>query len=149
VGLTSLASGTWVYLDTNVWIYALEGYAAYAPVLKGLLERIDRADLLAVTSELALAKALVKPLSENKAHLQRLYEEALQSADGLTVVPITREILVEAASLRAHHPVLKLPDAIHAATALALNCSHFLTNDRRFADVPGLTVVSLAELRSE
>jgi predicted nucleic acid-binding protein len=147
VELALLASGTRIYLDTNVWIYALEGYPAHAKILTRLLERIDQVDLLAVTSELALAEALVKPLAESKAPLQQLYEEALQSGDGLTVVPITREVLVTAARLRAQYPALKLPDAIHAATAQAFACSHFLTNDMRFGEVPNLIVVPLTELR--
>lgn len=144
--LARLASGTLIYLDTNVWIYALEGYPAYAAVLKRLLERVDQADLLAVTSELALAEALVKPISDGKVQLQQVYEEALQGGDGLTIAPITREILIAAARLRGQHPALRLPDAIHAATAQAFACSHFLTNDLRFGDVPGITIVQLSVL---
>lgn len=55
--------------------------------------------------------------------------------------------MVTAARLRAQYPALKLPDAIHAATAQAFACSHFLTNDMRFGEVPNLIVVPLTELR--
>jgi predicted nucleic acid-binding protein len=137
VALADLAAGSRLYLDTNVWVYALEGYAAYAQPLRSLLQRVDAGDLLAVTSELALGEALVKPFSEGKVELQQLYLEALQSGGGLTVAPLTRTTLIEAATLRAQRPALKLPDAIHAATAIATGCSHFLTNDRRFGDLPG------------
>lgn len=146
MALADLAAGTRVYLDTNVWVYALEGYAAYERTLRALLQRVDSGDLLAVTSELALAEVLVKPIAEGSVGLQQTYCEALQSGDGLALAPISRDVLIKAATLRAQHPVLKLPDAIHAATALATDCSHFLTNDLRFSNVPGLIVLPLTQL---
>jgi predicted nucleic acid-binding protein len=40
---------------------------------------------------------------------------------------------------------LKLPDAIHAATALSSQCTTFLTNDQRFQSVPGFQTVLLSQ----
>jgi predicted nucleic acid-binding protein len=101
VALADLAAGTRIYLDTNVWVYALEGYAAYEPKLRAHMQRVDAGDLLAVTSELALAEVLVKPISDGKVELQQLYLKALQSGDGLTLAPVSREVLIKAATLRA------------------------------------------------
>jgi predicted nucleic acid-binding protein len=69
----------------------------------------------------------------------------LRSSSTLQVVPITREVLVTAARLRAEQG-LKLPDAIHAATAQLTNCQQFLTNDTRFKNLPGLPVLLLSQL---
>lgn len=49
------------YLDANIWIYALEGYPVFIQDLNQLFQSIDQGNLSAVTSELSLAEALVKP----------------------------------------------------------------------------------------
>ncbi len=41
--------GPRVYLDTNVFIYLLEGYPGYAAVLAELFQRVDDGTLQAVT----------------------------------------------------------------------------------------------------
>jgi hypothetical protein len=73
LGVTNLLAGSCVYLDTNVWIYALEGFPAYVDTLQRLFARIDSGELRAVTSELTLAEALVKPLSFDNAELVQMY----------------------------------------------------------------------------
>jgi len=60
-------------------------------------------------------------------------------------VPIRRELLIDAAQLRATTK-LKLPDALHAATALASQCTTFLTNDQQFKTVAGLNVVLMSDV---
>lgn len=61
------------------------------------------------------------------------------------MVPIERSILTEAAAIRARTK-LKLPDAIHAASAIASECTTFLTNDKQFRTVTGLHVLSLLQV---
>jgi predicted nucleic acid-binding protein len=41
---------------------------------------------------------------------------------------------------------VKTPDSIQAASALSLEASAFVTNDRDFLKIPGLTVVLLDEI---
>jgi len=141
VGLAELVPGTSVYLDTNVWIYAIEGYPSYAPVLKALMQRIDQKTLLAVSSDLTLAEVLVKPMVDARIDLQEAYKTALQSGGNLNMAPISKSILIEAARLRARYAALKLPDAIHAATAISAQCNYFVSNDQRFAVVRDLAVL--------
>jgi predicted nucleic acid-binding protein len=86
VDVSALASGSRVYLDTNVWIYALEGYEAFATSLAALFTRIDSGDLAAVTSELTLAEVLVKPIADGNTAIQERYLEALQPRDSLILV---------------------------------------------------------------
>lgn len=138
MGLSALPVGSRVYLDANVWIYALEGYAAYAVPLKALFARIDSGEITAITSALTLAEVLVKPFADGNPALQQLYAETLQDRPSLSVVPLTRTVLIEAARLRAQHAALKMPDALHAATALTSGAKYFLSNDARFATVPNL-----------
>ena len=135
-----------VYLDANVFIYAVEHVHPYAESLRPLIEAVGRDAVQAYTSELTLAEVLVIPLRDGPAGLQAEYEVAVQSRGGLSVMPITRDTLVEAARLRAALPTLKLPDAIHAATARLHGCEVLLTNDARVRDVPGIEVVQLSEV---
>ncbi len=134
-----------VYLDTNIFIYALEGYPKFRAVLTTLFEALDRHDLSAVTSELTLAEVLVKPFLDRHTERQAAYVHILQPSASLQVVSVSREVLVAAARLRAEVG-LKLPDAIHAATAQLTGCEQFLTNDARFTHLPGLTIVPLSNL---
>ena len=100
----------------------------------------------ATTSELTLAEVLVRPMADENAGLQAAYEEMLQPGDGFQLVPVSRPILIEAARLRAESRALKLPDAIHVATARASGCEVLLTNDRALTTSPGLQVKLCSEL---
>jgi predicted nucleic acid-binding protein len=145
MGLLNAIQGNCVYLDTNVWIYALEGFPAFAQELATLFQAIDQGQLTAVTSELSLSEVLVKPIQNGNTAQQDIYKQAISSSSTLQVVPVQRDVLIEAATLRATVN-LKLPDAIHAATAISTQCSTFLTNDQRFQVVSGFQTVLLSQV---
>ncbi|MBX3335903.1 MAG: PIN domain-containing protein [Nitrospira sp.] len=134
-----------LYLDTNIFIYALEGYSTFRAVLTSLFDALDRHELAAITSELTLAEVLVKPFLDRSIERERAYLQILQPSASLQIVPVTRDVLITAARLRAETN-MKLPDAIHAATAQITACSHFLTNDAQVKTIPGLTILSLTDL---
>jgi predicted nucleic acid-binding protein len=85
---------------------------------------------VAVTSELTIAECLIKPLSDRNAGTVAAYLTFLDGRPEFPVLPVSRSILLEAARLRAETGI-KLPDAIHVATASAADCDVFLTYDRR------------------
>ncbi len=134
-----------LYLDTSIFIYSIEQYPDFQELSDAIINAATQYEIFAVTSELALSEALVMPIRKNNTALQELFEEAIQSAGGLLVVPIERQILVRAAELRALQPNLKTPDAIHLATALETGCEVFLTNDSRIKN-PDLEIVTLSSL---
>ena len=144
----AIAPGRSLYLDTNVVVYAAEGSPLLTSAVQALLLRMDHGELGGVTSELTLSEFLVKPLCEGNHALAEQYRQRLSPGPALTVAPVTRDVLERAAELRAAHPSLKLPDAIHAATALLTACDVFLTNDARFATVPGLRALMLADVKT-
>lgn len=96
-GLTSLKSH--VYLDTNVFVYALEGYEEFRLRLIKLFETLDHGELQAITSELTLAEVLVKPLLDRSQEREAAYHRALRSSVSLQVMPVTRDVLITAARL--------------------------------------------------
>ncbi|WP_429886161.1 type II toxin-antitoxin system VapC family toxin [Geoalkalibacter halelectricus] len=143
----AIFNGQKIYLDTNIFIYALEGYADYSGLLDVLFNLIESGQTAAVSSELALGEALVKPMMDGNEKLVSIYQATIQDGPLLNVVPVHRDILVWAAPLRAQYTSLRLPDAIHAATAISAGCGYFLTNDRRLQALQSPKIVLLADLR--
>ena len=109
---------------------------------------IDRGDVRAVTSELSLAEALVKPFQDRRADLQAVYIKAISAAPFSEVRPVSRQVLIEAARIRAGQKV-NLPDAIHLATAQMAGCGVFLTNDFGLGSFAGLEILRLADLAAQ
>jgi predicted nucleic acid-binding protein len=85
-------------------------------------------------------------MKENKKEIQQLYEELLRPSDVLTISTIDRQILIDAAKIRASSDAILLPDAIHLASARNQNCSSFITNDKRLRKIDSFQVVILSEL---
>jgi predicted nucleic acid-binding protein len=133
-----------VYLDANVFIYGVEGTPPYFDLVAPVIRAVVEGGQDAVTSEITLAECLVGPFRHRDERTERAFYDVLRPRGGLTVAPVTREVLVGAARLRAARRALKLPDAVHAATARLYSCSVFLTNDTHVRAVPGLEVVLLS-----
>ncbi len=151
MGVAERLEGRQAYLDSNVFIYAHEGIPPYAEALRELFEEIDAERVRATTSELALAEVLVRPFADGDTELQASYRDMIQPSGTFGVAPVSRAVLVEAARLRADSGSLKLPDAIHIATAKAAGCQVFVTNDRSLKDsseIPVLLCSELSEQRS-
>jgi hypothetical protein len=85
-----------------------EGFARHRVFIEELFCEIEAGHANAVTSELTLAEALVKPLEIDRQDIADLYIELIQSSDHLIVIPIDRSILVDAAHYRARLGI-KLP----------------------------------------
>jgi len=134
-----------VYLDTQAIIYSVETHARYWRVLEPLWQTARAGNLRLVSTELALMETLVGPLKSGDARLTTAYEQIFQSAE-VELLSITRDILREAARLRALIPSLRTPDALHAATALLAGCALFITNDTGFRRVPGLPLTLLDDV---
>lgn len=134
------------YLDANVFIYAVEEVAPWFRIVRPVIEGLGTGAVAAVTSAITLAEVLVRPLRDGDERAQRAFARTVCTHGGLVVVPVSRAVLVEAARLRAASPLLKLPDAIHAATARLHGCAVLLTNDVRLRAAPGIEVVQLSDV---
>jgi len=145
MGIMDVIKGERIYLDTNIFIYALEAYPEFVSALTSLFVAIDEGKLRAVTSELTLAEVLIKPMMDNNEDLKNIYLETIRSSEALSVIPVNRQILIEAARLRAKSETLHLPDAIHLATASVHHCNSFLTNDKHLRALQDFHVVILSE----
>jgi len=144
VGTLILPKSGIVYADTSPIIYSLEKHADFESLLESLWEAMDNEQIEVVTSSLMLLETLVAPLKNNNQKTAADYETFLTKTN-LILSPVTDDILLEAAKLRATTN-LKTPDAIHAATALKSNCNQFITNDSVFRKVSALNVIILKDL---
>ncbi len=142
MGALTLPGSGLIYADAQITIYSADGHPLYAPVCRPLWEP---GATTVVTSELTLLEVLVGPLRHDDAALARRREN-LWHQPNTRMLPVTREVLREAARLRALHTGLRSPDAIHAATALLHGCMLFVTNDLGFRRVSELPLVVLDEV---
>ena len=124
-----------VYADAQIAIYTTDKHHVYSSVCVPLWQNAKSGQIEVATSELTLLETLIIPLRNNDILLASRRESLWQQSNTL-LLPITREVLREAAFLRAHISGLKTPDAIHAATALVNECALFITNDLGFKRVP-------------
>ncbi|GIV17883.1 MAG: hypothetical protein KatS3mg022_3318 [Armatimonadota bacterium] len=110
----NVAEGTTIYLDANVPVYVVESHYRYRPALEPLLQQAQNSRIQLITSHISVLECLIMPMrGSNHALIE--YRQALMASD-LVLVPISLEVLIEAASLRAKHLSLRTPDAIHWAT---------------------------------
>ena len=141
---------TRVYLDTNFFIEVFEGKGPLRDVLADLLIGVENQERQRfVTSELTLAELLVKPIALQRHDLIQIYDNWTISNPYLEVVPVTREVLRDAATLRANDKALKLPDAIHLTTARGTGCRYFLTKDMRIKGQHGVEILQLTQANVE
>jgi predicted nucleic acid-binding protein len=127
---------TAVYLDTNAIIAIIEGPSADDTGIQRFWTRGLGGDNLQFhTSELSFAELLVIPYRDGNRSLADGYVGFLQE-DVITVHPVSRAVLDVAAVIRSERR-MKLPDAIHLATATSARCTHFLTFDRGISDFHG------------
>ena len=132
--LTTFGRGATVYLDTNPLIYVTEGNPAFKDQIASLFEALDAADARLVTSELTLAEVLVRPLRDQDTGLVEAYERLFDTL--VEMQPVSREVLLLTAQLRAQTSSLRTPDAIHVATAKLVQASHFVSGDGGIRTLP-------------
>lgn len=136
-----------VYFDVNLFIYALEptdDMQAYFATVEKLFAMSVSKQIIAITSELTLAEALVGAY-QNNPPLVELYEGLISNRDDLVVYPITRQILKSAAFLRSQQKTA-LADAIHIATALSHQADFLISQDKRLQTSESLQKLTLDSL---
>jgi predicted nucleic acid-binding protein len=144
MGQLSLPESSLVYVDTVVVIYSIEKFPDYFSLLEPLWQKLQAGKVRVITSEITLLEALVMPIRRSDTGMIRQYERLLLSSE-ISLIPVTQAILRGAANLRAQTN-LKTPDAIHAATALNMGCTLFLTNDSGLRKTPELPVTVLKDV---
>jgi predicted nucleic acid-binding protein len=122
-----LARGN-LYRDANALIALIEAEEPRRTELgAALASMIDTVRLL--TSEITYSEVLVGPLKRNDAQREAIYHDVFNNPALLTVLPVSRSILTGAAHLRRVSS-MRLPDAIHVATAVEHGCDALMSDDK-------------------
>lgn len=132
-----------IYLDSNVFIDAFENDDLLVTRGRLVLDHVRAGGAVGVISELVVAELLTKPMETGDSELRDAYEALFESSSMIETFPIDRRVLVQAASLRATVKSMRMPDAIHVATAKLQNCGAFVTPDRRLAIPDGMRAINL------
>ena len=120
-----------IALDTVIFIYFLEQHPVYFETVKELFRRIETDKLTAVMSSLVFTELLVPAYRADDITTVNTLSRLLINFPNIKTVPVSNEISIEAARLRAILG-MKTPDAIHAATALKMDADAIITNDKDF-----------------
>ena len=142
MGPLILPTGGSVYVDASV-----ERVDPYSDLLAPMWEEARAGRFTLASSELVALETLIGPLRDDNIRLEMLFRSILASAE-MELIPATRDLWEDAARIRAETG-LATPDALHAATALSVGCTLFVTNDADFRRVESLPIVILDELLEE
>lgn len=118
------------HLDAGVIIAFLDGDDAHHDAARSALSTaLDNAERLSIAAS-ALAECLVGPArrSTKAVELVRTVIDRLP----VSVVHLDEDIATQAATLRARHRSLKLPDALVIATAEHSSADRVITTDRKW-----------------
>ena len=145
MGWLNLPAGAKVYLDANILIYIVEKHPQFGDHLQPLLAAAHHHQLTLMTSHLSVLECLVIPTRLHNNQLIRACYEHLFESD-LVLLPITLDVIQAAVNFRAQFASLKVPDAIHLATATLYDAEAILTNDVDWSKVLPQKVILLNQL---
>jgi predicted nucleic acid-binding protein len=100
--------------------------------------------LNAITSTIALAEILTKPLTDKNFGLVDEIKFTLKSFSTLTILAIDEKLAEAAALIRARH-VIRLPDALQIAAAIHGEATLFITNDKRLRKIDAFEILVLSD----
>ena len=156
--LSQLQSGERVFIDTNIFLYAVFEHSAYGKSCRDFLKRVEKDELLGFASDLVLnevfhklmiseiaetegveansAAKLIKRDPEIIGDLRRIWEEMeLLSGFGITLLNTTT--YPEFVRLSREY-LLSAADAAHLAAMQSNGIMSMASNDRDFKRVPWL-----------
>lgn len=131
-----------IFLDTNFFIYLIEGASPHSMRAGYLLRAFSRRRDELFTSVMSLGEVLVAPLRNGDTALVQRYRRIFRGP-GITVLPFVEQAAEAFARIRMAGNV-KPPDAIQLAAAGTAGCDLFLTNDERLlgVTVPGIHFIT-------
>lgn len=134
-----------VLIDTSIWIYHFEQHRQLAPAAGQIIENLEQGKFRGIASELTLLELTVRPLQLGRQDVADDYEILLGYFPNLQLEPISRDILIEAAGLRARQR-LRTPDAIQIATGIRSGATLAVTNDESWRKIPLIETMILEDL---
>jgi uncharacterized protein len=133
-----------VYLDTCIVIYSVEGQAPFRQRAQTHIAALEATGYRFFVSDLTRGECLVHPLGKGDATLLLGYQRFFLSRS-LSTKSLTPSIYDRAARIRGQYRytggrIYGLVDSIHLAAAIESGCDRLLTNDTRLDNFPEITV---------
>ena len=138
LNIEGLPTNALVLVDTAPIIYVLEGHPQFAQRFRPLFEAHEAGALQLAVTTVTIAEVMTGPEQAKVMtgpEQARGYDLALQYSEVFSswrVIALDYDIACRAAVLRAMYR-LKLPDAVQAASALAIDADALVTHDRDFS----------------
>jgi len=136
-----------ISVDTNFWIYHLEGHPKYSPITQLALKNWLSNDTPIVISSLTLTECLVLPFKKNSTSVIHAYHQ-LFNLPIVKIESLTPPIATIAAQIRAKYNI-GTPDAIHLATAIHHQASFFVSNDLRLKKIKEIPIINFSTLSKQ
>ena len=133
-----------VFLDTAPLIYFLDDNEQYADTVEAIFEEILSAGALMASSVITSEEYLVYPYRTNNREKVQAFHDFISDCH-IRLHPVTEEIAEKAARIRASYQAFKAMDALQLATAAAIGCDIFLTNDRQLCQFAEIRVVTITD----
>ena len=161
MSLSNISSGSSVFIDANIFIYAFAPDPQFGSLCEQLLERIELQDLQGYTSSQVLSDVahrlmtleactnfgwpyagIAAKLQRNPAEIQKLtrFRQAVGSVSviGVEVLPVFARHVESAAAISQQHGLLS-NDALVLAMMHEHGLSQLASHDTDFDRVPGIT----------
>lgn len=137
IDTSGLPEGALLLVDSAPIVYLLEHHPRLAARFRPLFAAHAAGRFRLAVTTTALLEVLTGPLRVGDEALAERYRDILESWN---VVELTVDIAATAARLRASL-ALKLPDAVQAASAIAINADALVTHDRDFSRLRAVRVL--------
>jgi predicted nucleic acid-binding protein len=138
-----------VLIDTSVWIYHFEQHPEFGRAAGVVIQSLEDGRFRGVASELTLLELTVRPLQLGRQDVADEYELLLSYFPNLDLEPVSKEVLLGAAAVRARYR-LRTPDSILLATGIRSATTAAITNDGgwKAAQRLGIEIILLSQLVS-
>lgn len=131
--------GQKIGIDTQILIYYFENNPEYADRVEEILLAIRKGLLQAVFSNVGVIEILTGVKKQRRFDLVGRYREVFAHFPNLIVAGINTAVIEIASDLSAKY-LIKIPDAIHLATAIDFGAAKFITNDASLKKVKEIAV---------
>jgi predicted nucleic acid-binding protein len=125
-----------VYLDTNVFVYAVGGESPHREPCREVLRAVAQRRLAGETSAYALQELVRQRQRRGDGEATKRAREAAAVCSELH--PLEWEIVSSAMDLVDRHSRLGIADALHVSTAIAKGIALVVSADRGLDEVPGI-----------
>ena len=112
------------------------------------IQAVNSGQCCAVSSEISLLEILVQPLRLGLNNVVNDYKNLLDNFPHLTWCSVTREVALQAATLRAKYK-LRTPDALIIATGITQGATLMITNDTQWKQISEIQIICLRDLEDK